>query len=88
MSSYGKIPAAKNPDNVIKSSPPGPEVSALLKKRMEILRKMAELKKEYDQINNQLPFDMRHSSACDQLEDNLQHMEARTPVYLKHGVRI
>lgn len=79
MSSYGKIPAAK---------PLVPEKTVLLKKRLDILRKMAELKKEYDQVNSQLPLEMTHSSACDQLEDNLKYLEARTPVYLKQSSRV
>lgn len=72
--SYGKIPVDK--DEL-------PTRNRLLKKRLEILQEIVKLNKEYAKINSQLPLCMTHSSACPQVEQQLEFLTARTAVYLK-----
>ncbi len=57
--------------------------AARLKRRLLILSQMAELNKEYSLIDSKLPLEMSHSSACSQLDQQLEFLVARTPVYLE-----
>ena len=88
MAGYGKIPAVTKHSKANESKPPGPEVAAVLKKRLELLEQMAQLEKEYYKINSQLPFEMSHSSACVALQEQVENLRVRTSMYLKHGTRI